>query len=159
MSSAILSVITILWFITAVFLSHQAGAATARTSGTLAGWCRNILEKLGLGGNLTAALIDDALRRSAHIIIFITLTALLCTSLFLLKRQHKWKIPPWAGLIFTLFFSWADEATKIRIDGRHFSWADVGLNAAGCLIGFLVYVLVRQIIRKFRKPIKQKQST
>ena len=145
MASIVLSIITILWFITALFFSHQAGTATAQTSGTLAEWCFTLLKKAGLGGNLSAEAIDAVLRRSAHIIVFVILTALLCISLLLLKQQRKWKIPPWAGLIFCLFFSWADEATKIWIDGRHFSWTDVGLNAAGCAIGFLIYIIVRQI--------------
>ena len=37
-------------------------------------------------------------------------------------------------------WSFADEATKPLIPGRHFSWIDVGLNLVGCVPGLLVWL-------------------
>lgn len=156
MASVIVSAITVLWLVLALFFSHQGGEATARTSGVLTDLCCRLLNRFAPESTLTAQSVDALLRKSAHIAIFIILTALLCLSLFLLKRQRGWKIPPLAGFLFCLFFGWADEATKIWIEGRHFSWTDVGLNALGCCAGAAVFLIVRAIILKTGKACESR---
>lgn len=44
-------------------------------------------------------------------------------------------------MIFPMAWSYADEAIKPLIQGRHFSWFDEGLNLLGTVIGGLVVVL------------------
>lgn len=48
--------------------------------------------------------------------------------------------PVWLAL--PLVWAWGDEATKPLVPGRHFAWPDVGLNLAGCLLGFAAYAVV-----------------
>lgn len=43
---------------------------------------------------------------------------------------------------------WLDEASKPMIIGRHFSWVDVGKNAAGAGAGMLLTIVVWVIQRK-----------
>ena len=45
--------------------------------------------------------------------------------------------PCW-GVIGVVVWSYIDEATKPLIQGRHFSWVDVGLNLIGVVIGCMV---------------------
>ena len=45
-------------------------------------------------------------------------------------------------MIFPAVWSYADEATKPLIQGRHFSWFDVGLNLLGTVIGGLVVAVI-----------------
>ena len=42
----------------------------------------------------------------------------------------------------TIVWGWADEATKPLVQGRHFSWLDVGLNVLGIVIGILILLLI-----------------
>ena len=153
-ASIILPIITALWFILSVFLSHQGGEETYSTSMVPAEWLSSLLEKLGayedgsILGFADLEFINTLLRRSAHIIIFLVLAALLCTSILILRRFRKSPVPVWSGFAFCLLYAWADEATKIWISGRHFAWEDVGLNVIGCCIGGLVFLLVRWIINK-----------
>ena len=40
-----------------------------------------------------------------------------------------------------VIWSWADERTKPFIEGRHFSWFDVGLNVCGVMLGWIITFL------------------
>lgn len=51
------------------------------------------------------------------------------------------RLPMWF-MIFPAVWSYADEATKPLIQGRHFSWFDVGLNLLGTVIGGLVVAVI-----------------
>ena len=41
----------------------------------------------------------------------------------------------WAVIHCGIVWAWADEATKPLVQGRHFSWFDVGLNIEGIKVG------------------------
>ena len=156
MSSIILSVITVIWFFTGLFFSHQRGAQTYETSIRLARWLCEFAGRAKIEALSDIEAVNIFLRRGAHCFIFMVFAALMCTSLMLLKNQHSWKIPPWAGFIFSLICCWADEASKIWVDGRHFSWFDTALNAAGCLMGGIIYILIRFT---YSKRTKKRQKT
>ena len=44
--------------------------------------------------------------------------------------------------LFAIVWAWADEATKPLVQGRHFSWFDVGLNVLGIAIGMIAVILI-----------------
>jgi VanZ family protein len=58
-----------------------------------------------------------------------------------------WEKPLW-WLLLMLPLCWLDEASKPMISGRHFSWVDVGKNAAGAGAGMLLTIVVWVIQRK-----------
>ena len=141
MLSIIFTVITIFLFPGAFFLSHQGGADTDETSMFLTVRVCRLLEYFGINP-ASEEQVNMILRSSAHVVIFLILTTMLCISFMLLKKQHHFRIPAWVGAIFCVFCAWADEATKIFVDGRHFSVFDVGLNLVGCGVGFVIYAAV-----------------
>lgn len=119
----LLLTVTIISFVTLVYLSHQNGKATHKTSLTLAkilGFLYSDKEKL-----------HKILRRSAHIILFGVFSLLFTLTL------HSFSLSLYF-LAFPFLYSWADEATKVFSPGRHFSWFDVGLNIIGTILGVLL---------------------
>ena len=124
--------LTILWFVFMTYLSHQDGEHTRRTSQELA-------EKLSFL-NVDAGVLNGKLRRIAHVIVFAVLMVLLGMTLQAGEMQIG-KLPVWI-MAFPVIWSYADEATKPLIQGRHFSWFDVGLNLLGTVIGGLVIAMI-----------------
>ena len=120
-------ILTILWFLFMTYLSHQDGEHTGRTS-------RELVEKLSfLDSDIN--ILNSRLRRMAHVVVYAVLTVLLGTTLEL--GGHS----PWlaAG---TIVWAWADEATKPLVQGRHFSWLDVGRNVLGIAIGMVIVIFI-----------------
>lgn len=118
---------TIFWFLFMTYLSHQDGEHTGRTS-------RELAEKLSfLDSDIN--FLNGRLRRLAHVVVYAVLTVLLAITLKL--GGHS----PWltAGIIV---WAWADEATKPLVQGRHFSWFDVGRNVLGIAIGMVMVIFI-----------------
>lgn len=118
---------TILWFLFMTYLSHQDGEHTGKTS-------RELAEKLSfLDSDIN--ILNGRLRRMAHVVVYAVLAVLLGITLEL--SGHS----PWltAGAIV---WAWADEATKPLVQGRHFSWLDVGRNVLGIVIGMVIVIFV-----------------
>ena len=119
----ILLTLTTISFIILFYLSHQNGEDTHETS-------FNLTNYLSFLSSDTETLHSN-LRRYAHIILF-AIFSFLYTLTF-----HNFHYP-YYFLVFPLLYTWADEATKVFIPGRHFSWFDVGLNLIGVVIGVLL---------------------
>ena len=118
---------TILWFLFMTYLSHQDGEHTGRTS-------RELAEKLSfLDSDIN--ILNGRLRRLAHVVVYAVLAVLLGTTLEL-GGHSSWLT---AGAIV---WAWADEATKPLVQGRHFSWLDVGRNVLGIAIGMVIVIFV-----------------
>lgn len=125
MAFCIFLILTILWFLFMTYLSHQDGEHTGRTS-------RELAEKLSfLEPDMN--ILNGRLRRLAHVVVYAVLTVLLAITLKL--SGHS----PWlaAG---TIVWACADEATKPLVQGRHFSWLDVGRNVLGIAIGMVIMI-------------------
>lgn len=120
------------WFALMTWLSHQDGERTRRTSWRLA-------EELSGPGRDTCAL-DLFLRRAAHGVLFAVFSFLYACTLYVggLPAGLFAPVPVWA---------WADEATKRWCRGRHFSWADVARNLAGVVLGLVLFVALRALLR------------
>ena len=121
---------TILWFLFMTYLSHQDGEHTGRTS-------RELAEKLSALDFLDSDIniLNGRLRRLAHVVVYAVLAVFLGTTLEL--GGHS----PWLT-VGTIVWAWADEATKLLVQGRHFSWFDVGLNVLGIGIGMIPAIAV-----------------
>ncbi len=119
---------TILWFLFMTYLSHQDGEHTGRTS-------RELAEKLSALDFLDSDIniLNRRLRRMAHVVLYAVLAFLLGITLKLGGYS--------LGLMaVAVVWAWADEATKPLVQGRHFSWFDVGLNVLG--IGMIAVISV-----------------
>ena len=121
---------TIFWFLFMTYLSHQDGEHTGRTS-------RELAEKLSALDFLDSDIniLNGRLRRMAHVVVYAVLTVLLAITL----KLGGYSPCLTAG---TIVWAWADEATKPLVQGRHFSWLDVGLNVLGIVIGILILLLI-----------------
>lgn len=113
------------WFGMMTWLSHQPGPGTSRTSRELAEELHSLLP------GIKTESLNRLLRRTAHPVLFAGLAVLV--GLALQSASCGAGLLP-AG-IAQLLWCWGDEATKRMVPGRHFSWLDVGLNAAGTLLG------------------------
>ena len=118
---------TILWFIFMTYLSHQDGEHTGKTS-------RELAEHLRFLDNDINDL-NGKLRRAAHIVVFAVFTFLLGLTLKVGRISLGW-------MMMAVAWSYVDEATKPWIQGRHFSWFDVGLNLIGIFVGGAVVLLL-----------------
>ena len=123
----ILLTLTTISFIILFYLSHQNGEDTHETS-------LNLTNHLSFLSADTETLYAN-LRRYAHIILFAIFTFLFTLTL------HNFHYP-YYFLAFQLLYTWADEATKVFIPGRHFSLFDVGLNLIGVVIGVVLGFVV-----------------
>ena len=119
----ILLTLTTISFIILFYLSHQNGEDTHETS-------LNLTNHLSFLSPDTETLHSN-LRRYAHIILFAVFTFFFTLTLNTLSFSCYL-------LAFPLLYTWADEATKVFIPGRHFSWFDVGLNLIGVVIGVVL---------------------
>ena len=121
---------TILWFLFMTYLSHQDGEHTGRTS-------RELAEKLSALDFLDSDIniLNRRLRRMAHVVLYAVLAFLLGITLKLGGYS--------LGLMaVAVVWAWADEATKPLVQGRHFSWFDVGRNVLGIAIGMVIVIFI-----------------
>lgn len=117
----VLLALTILWLVFMTYLSHQDGNHTKKIS-------RDLAEKLSFFAKNDIMRLNSQLRHLAHIFLYAVLTMLFGTMLMFGTGQFLY-------LSLIVFWAWVDEATKIWIQGRHFSWGDVGLNILGFGVG------------------------
>ena len=80
-------------------------------------------------------ILNGRLRRLAHVVVYAVLTVLLAITL----KLGGYSPCLTAG---TIVWAWADEATKPLVQGRHFSWFDVGLNVLGIAIGMVIVIFI-----------------
>ena len=113
-------ILTILWFFFMTYLSHQDGEHTSRASWDLAEHLHFLDSDIN---NL-----NGKLRRVAHVVVFAVFAFLLGLTLEFGGASFKW-------MLIAAVWSYVDEATKPWIQGRHFSWFDVGLNLIGAVNG------------------------
>lgn len=104
------------WLLIECWLSHASGDRSGEESRWLA---------------KTTGVDEGVLRRAAHVFLFLVLGLL---------AAEGWG---WIGVAIAVVWGLVDEATKVWIPGRHFSWIDVGLNLIGCVIGCGFYLLLR----------------
>ena len=116
----------VFWVVFMTWLSHQNGMQTYETSSGLAEKQMNLFHL-----DMDIEVLNNMLRKAAHIVVFAVLTILLLLTI------RTGKLPLWIAA-FPFIWSLIDELTKPFIQGRHFAWYDVGLNEAGCLIGAAV---------------------
>ncbi len=128
-------ILLFIWFLFMTYLSHQDGVHTAVFSRRLA----ELLTKHSTSPSDTDEVnkINGKLRRFAHVFVFFVLTVL-CGVAFCEGAAFDRYI--W--IMAVGLWAWADEATKPWIEGRHFSWYDVGLNLIGVGIGVVVWLLL-----------------
>lgn len=80
-------------------------------------------------------ILNGRLRRFAYVVVYAVLTVLLAITLKL-GGHSVWLT---AG---TIIWAWADEATKPLVQGRHFSWLDVGRNMLSIAIGMVFVIFI-----------------
>ena len=121
---------TILWFLFMTYLSHQDGEHIGRTS-------RELAKKLSALDFLDSDMniLNGRLRRLAHVVVYAVLIVLLAITLKL-GGHSLWLT---AGIIV---WGWGDEAAKPLVQGRHFSWLDVGRNVLGIANGMVIVIFV-----------------
>ena len=150
MFSFALSILSAAWLALIFCLSHQTGSDTYITSIRIAELIHKFLVRAGICSASDLELINILIRKFAHVALFAVLAVLVLLTLHMLRREHGVNIRTVYGSSFCIFYSWADEATKVWVPGRHFSWFDTGLNIAGCVFGGLFLHFASKVIRRAR---------
>lgn len=136
-TAAVWAAATVIWTGFCLFLSWQTGEGTGRLSLTLTRWLMRGLALVGLHPEETA--FHMVLREFAHFGVFFISGALLCgtvEAVLRLKPLGGW-IRVCAAILATATALFAD-VPKVWIPGRHLTWSESWLNAAGALAGYLL---------------------
>lgn len=122
---------TIIWFFLMMFLSHQPGPDTAKTSGGISLLIANLL-------SMDPHEVHGFIRHAAHIGLYMVLAISL--GVLLWHRGYSW-LAVLGVLVAVAVF---DEATKPLVVGRHCDIEDIGLNCVGNFMG-LIWLRVKGI--------------
>lgn len=123
---------TVIWFLFMMFLSHQPGPDTAKTS---SGISLLIAQLLALDSHE----VHGFIRHMAHVVLYLVLAVSLGT---LLRHScYSWTMILGVLVIVAVL----DEATKPLIAGRHCDIEDIGLNCVGNFFG-AAYLLLRRVL-------------
>lgn len=122
---------TIIWFMLMMFLSHQPGPDTARTSSGISLFIANLL-------SMDHHEVHGFIRHAAHVGLYMVLAISMGTLL-------RYRGCSWLTVLGVLVaIAVLDEATKPLVAGRHCDIEDIGLNCVGNLMG-LVWLRLKGI--------------
>lgn len=148
-----------IWMGFCLFLSWQTGEGTGRLSLTLARWLMRGLALVGVYPQEAA--FHAALRELAHFGVFFISGALLCGTVEAVLRLRP--LGSWlrvcAAALATATALFAD-VPKVWIPGRHLTWSESFLNAAGALAGYLLMLALAVCAGKSgKRKAADKQNT
>ena len=154
-----LAVVTAAWIGCCMFLSWQTGEGTGKLSLSITRWLMGILSLVGI--NPAEEVFHMFLRECAHFFVFFVSGVLVCAT-----AEAFLRIKPLGGafrfivaLLVTAMALFAD-VPKIWIPGRHLTWSESALNAAGALAGYvLTLALVALLRRRGRKLAKSAENS
>ncbi len=130
--------LVIIWCFTIFMFSHQPGEKTKETSDIISG---PINENIG-GGRDWGIFI----RKGAHLFEYTLLAFLVMLLVSTSSLQLKYQIP--FTFLFCVLYAISDEWHQTFIPGRYGNFTDVLIDAGGCIIGILIYLLIYQIKQK-----------
>ncbi len=132
-----LNVFGVIWLVLMMFLSHQPGPDTAKTSGVMA---KLIAEYIAYIFDISIGvdIVHEFIRHAAHIVLYMVLAVDL--GLLLRKAGNSWL---WIAILL-MGIAVADEATKPFISGRHCELVDIGRNCLGNVIGMGMVFLAKR---------------
>lgn len=142
--------ITISWVLVGICmaiifsLSNQVADESAELSTDVMNFVGRIFAKF------MDAIGHESFRSLAHALEYFGLTLLLFNAFY-----HTFQKPrALLSFAFSVFYSFTDEVHQIFIEGRAFQFSDLAVDAAGSLAGvsagYLIYLLIRQIIKHRR---------
>lgn len=105
----------VIWFVLMMFLSHQPGPDTAKTSGGISLFIANLL-------SMDPHEVHGFIRHAAHIGLYIVLA----TSMGVLLRHRGYRWLTVLGVLVAIAV--LDEATKPLVAGRHCDIEDILLH-------------------------------
>lgn len=125
----------ILWGIFAVILSRHSGSTTSEISYGISNRLELLLAYIGI--NIHAELINEIIRKAAHIVIYLVLGGLLYYALaYTFRRSSKHSLVLAIALCLTA--SLLDELQKIFIPGRHCDPEEILLNSIAGIVGIIL---------------------
>lgn len=133
----------LVWLALCLFLTWQTGEDNGQLVISIVRFLLKVFALVGV--TLEEAVFHRFLRKFAHFGVFFVAGILFCGA-----TEALWKLKPvqgrarWlCGVAVTLLALLAD-VPKIWIPGRHLHWNEACLNAAGALLGFLLFSLLNQ---------------
>ncbi len=149
LAAALWATITAIWLGLCLFLSWQTGEGTGKLSLALTRLLLRWLRLVGLRPDEAA--FHTLLRKLAHFGVFFISGVLFCGTVEAVLRIKP--LGGWfrvcSGLLVSAMALFAD-VPKVWIPGRHLTWSESCLNAAGALTGYLLMLMLAYMARKKR---------
>lgn len=139
------------WLAFCFFLSWQSGGDTAGLSWSIAEFLTGLLRSLGI--SVQTELFHTHLRLFAHFGIFFVAGLLLASALEVTlpwSRSRELRSFLIAGLVCTLSAVLA-EVGKLAVPGRHLTWSETALNAAGAVSASALIPAIAALMTRRRK--------
>lgn len=124
------------WVLVLFYFSGQDGADSSALSGRLSLWLLNRLTFL----NVTPAVFEHYLRKTAHFGIFAVEGFLIRVALYRTRPRKFWNLP--LSMLPCVLLAVANELHQRLSPGRRCSYLDMGIDTAGALAGALVASLI-----------------
>lgn len=121
-----------IWGIISIALSRQDGSTTAELSYGLSEHTARILDNIGI--SIHAELLNEIIRKTAHIVIYLILGGLLYYVLVYTFTQNIKQLFM-LSIAFCFLASSLDELQKKFIPGRHCDPEEILLNSIAGIIG------------------------
>lgn len=141
--------LTTVWVGVCLFLTWQTGEGTGQLSLIITRWILKLLAAVGIRPEEGS--FHMVLRKCAHFGVFFVAGFLACgtTEAFLRLIHGGGWIRLASGATVTALALFAD-VPKLWIPGRHLTWSESAMNAAGALAGFLTMLLAALVLGKIR---------
>ena len=128
----------VIWLAVILLLSGQRGDVSSSTSMSLARWIRDVFSL-----PLTAGVINDAIRKGAHVFCFATEGLLIVNALNSIRHSSLWSAAICTAIAF------ADEGHKVFVPGRHCHPSEILLDAVSAALA--IYMI--RLISAFRSRV------
>jgi len=139
------------WLAILAFLTLQGGDDTSALSLRIARWLAAILKQISRY-EVSTLMLNLALRKSAHVVVFLVLGLLLTnairTTFTTLKRGLTGAI---AGTVCVII-AVSCEFSKTFIPGRHCQWDEAALDIAASFMGILFFITLISIRQRKKDP-------
>lgn len=146
------------WVLVLFYFSGQDGADSSALSGRLSQWLLNRLTFL----NVTPAVFEHYLRKTAHFGIFAVEGFLIRVALYRTRPRKFWNLP--LSMLPCALLAVANELHQRLSPGRSCSYLDMGIDTAGAFAGALVASLIcwmaesLQVRRAYGEWVKEQRE-
>lgn len=147
------AILVVLWMITIFHFSNQQGTGSSNTSKKVASIIINVFdirqENTEQEKEEIVKIIEPYIRKIAHYTIYIVGGILIANCINSFTNKDKTLII--SSAISGVLYAVSDETHQLLVDGRSGKVIDVVIDSIGIFTGIAIYLLIKQIVGRFKK--------